>query len=605
MKRMFKALTAAACTLSMTGSAVIYAKEDNTGKEQTTEEKTLTVVYVYPEGVQGTEPEVMKYEPQQPEDAQEGETYIATRDLQTFVMEHQPEKGYEVSLKKIWFDQDLTNGFDLAVDAKDFSVKDTDTIYLKADKDDGAYDIVFYSAPGEVLQARTVKAGVVIEQPETDPEEEGKTFEGWGLKKDQKAEENLYLYPEWKEDTKAEESKDPSTAYDGNNSEKAESADSGDKTVTNVQLTFDPENGQDPQILTLEKGSVIDQKELYTPAKTGYEFKGWNPAVPETADRSETFTAVYEKTPAEYTVTWVADGKTVREDKVEEGSATPAAPEVKAPEGYEFKGWNQEPAETVTGNVTYTAVFEKTEPETEMITVSFAGTDQELKSLTFPKGTPFKDVEDKLPTPVREGYTFKGWSGAPEVLDQDVTLTAEFEQNTYTVTYMNGDAVISQETAKYGEKTPVINDPAREGYTFEGWSPAVAETVTGDAEYKAVWKLVPAEDLKITIQYLEEGTNKQLHYSNVVEVVKGSTYDISRFDKIEIKGYTYVKTDGSLTGTADKDETVTVWYTPEKKAAAGTQGTDTSTDTSAALYLGIGAAAVVAIIVLLVLRKKK
>ena len=40
-----------------------------------------------------------------------------------------------------------------------------------------------------------------------------------------------------------------------------------------------------------------------------------------------------------------------------------------------------------------------------------------------------------------------------------------------------------------GKATPAFNGtPARDGYTFAGWKPAVAATVTGNATYEATWK---------------------------------------------------------------------------------------------------------------------
>lgn len=63
----------------------------------------------------------------------------------------------------------------------------------------------------------------------------------------------------------------------------------------------------------------------------------------------------------------------------------------------------------------------------------------------------------------------------------------------YTVTYKDGvsGTVFNDqiyENLKNGDSTPVFNGtPSRSGYTFTGWSPAVADTVTGDATYTAQW----------------------------------------------------------------------------------------------------------------------
>lgn len=66
---------------------------------------------------------------------------------------------------------------------------------------------------------------------------------------------------------------------------------------------------------------------------------------------------------------------------------------------------------------------------------------------------------------------------------------------TYTVTYVNGDEVLYTESGlAYGAETPAIAEPTgAEGYVFAGWTPEVAATVTAPAEgttitYTATWK---------------------------------------------------------------------------------------------------------------------
>ena len=42
---------------------------------------------------------------------------------------------------------------------------------------------------------------------------------------------------------------------------------------------------------------------------------------------------------------------------------------------------------------------------------------------------------------------------------------------------------------EFGKATPAFNGtPTRKGYTFAGWKPAVAATVTSNATYEATWK---------------------------------------------------------------------------------------------------------------------
>ena len=111
-----------------------------------------------------------------------------------------------------------------------------------------------------------------------------------------------------------------------------------------------------------------------------------------------------------------------------------------------------------------------------------------------------------LPTtkPTRSGYIFTGWntkadgSGDAFTAETDVTsnitVYAQWKDSTtYSVTYkdgVDGTVFADQTTAglHVGDTTPAFSGtPTRSGYTFTGWEPSVAATVTGNAVYTAQW----------------------------------------------------------------------------------------------------------------------
>lgn len=579
MKRILTTVTAAACALSLMPTC-IFAKEKTEDKKKDT---TLAVTYIYPDGSEKTAGE-LTFDPVQKDNAEKGMTYLSLEDLQTFVMKNRPETGFEADLSRVWFDGDRKDGADLTLEDTDLAL-DTDHLYLAADKDDGSYDVVFYQDPGQVFSQETVKAGEEVAFPEKDPGKDGLVFDGWGLKKGTKAEQNLYLYPVWKQKT----------------------AEPQGEGVRNVTLTFDPDNGQAPQVLTVKAGDPVDAASIAEPVKKGYVFKGWDPVIPETADASQQFRALYEPEPLpEYTVTWTCDGQTLRTDTVQEGQPTPQAPDVNVPEGYVFAGWSPEIETTVGQDAVYEAKLDKL-PEKEeamdMVTISFAGGDENPAPVTVAKGSAIDPAA--LPKAVKTGYTFRGWENVPATATEDLVLQASFEKDTYKIVYRSQDDVVQEFTAGYGDRTPQPADPVREGYEFLGWNPQVAATVTGPAEYQADWKVLPVQDVRIRIQYLEQGTDRELHYANVVEVPAGNAYDVTRFDKLQIQGYTYVKTEGDLTGKADKDAVITVWYSKTRKTSQTAGGTDTSTNTDTGLFIGLAAAAAVILVILFVLKGRK
>lgn len=79
------------------------------------------------------------------------------------------------------------------------------------------------------------------------------------------------------------------------------------------------------------------------------------------------------------------------------------------------------------------------------------------------------------------------------------------EPKTFTVTYTDGaggavfaDKVYSNLPS--GTPTPAFSGtPAREGYTFAGWNPAVAETVTANVTYVAQWEAGKTSARRVTV----------------------------------------------------------------------------------------------------------
>ena len=131
-------------------------------------------------------------------------------------------------------------------------------------------------------------------------------------------------------------------------------------------------------------------------------------------------------------------------------------------------------------------------------------------------------------TPKRDGYVFTGWT--PEVAEtvtasavytavwsEDANGNGEADDNEkkYTVTYTDGvenEEIFADQVTENilsGTETPEFNGtPKRDGYEFTGWTPEVAETVTGDAVYTAEWKkLVSSENPSKPTDENNGGTN--------------------------------------------------------------------------------------------------
>ena len=117
----------------------------------------------------------------------------------------------------------------------------------------------------------------------------------------------------------------------------------------------------------------------------------------------------------------------------------------------------------------------------------------------------------QLPTPVRTGYIFLGWTGegiteAQEIIEipqgstGDRTYTANWQVIEYTITLLEMDGAGTSEALVYTVEQPVtLPTPTREGYAFLGWTvnSDMAPQLTvvlpqgsiGNKTYTANWEL--------------------------------------------------------------------------------------------------------------------
>ena len=84
----------------------------------------------------------------------------------------------------------------------------------------------------------------------------------------------------------------------------------------------------------------------------------------------------------------------------------------------------------------------------------------------------------------------KGQAGAPEEFAKPTVSYTVPASIIYTDGVENEEVFADQKyEAELGQKTPAFEGmPTRDGYTFKGWSPSVAETVTENVQYTAVWE---------------------------------------------------------------------------------------------------------------------
>ena len=245
--------------------------------------------------------------------------------------------------------------------------------------------------------------------------------------------------------------------------------------------------------------------------RTGHTQVGW--ATVDGGEKVYGLDAVYTQNEAltlypvwntnKYTITFDTNGGSEIAPITQDYGTQITAPADPTREGYTFIGWDREiPATMPAENVTVTAQW-----EINRYTVTFdtAG-GSEIAPITQDYGTAIAAPAD----PTREGYTFIGWDREipANMPAENVTLTAQWEINRYTVTFdTNGGSEIAPITQDYGTAITAPADPTREGYTFIGWDKAIPATMPAEnVTVTAQWQLAARmPDRELVIYYKSVG----------------------------------------------------------------------------------------------------
>ena len=197
------------------------------------------------------------------------------------------------------------------------------------------------------------------------------------------------------------------------------------------------------------------------PTRTGYTFTGWDKEFTNImADL--VVTAQYEINT--YTVTFKDwDGTVLKTQEVQYGGDA-EAPADPTRVGYTFTGWDKA-FTNIMADLVVTAQY-----EINIYTGTFKDWDGTvLKTQEVQYGGDAEAPAD----PTRVGYTFTGWDKAFTNITADLIVTAQYEINTYTVTFKDWDGtVLKTQEVQHGGDAEAPADPTRTGYTFTGWDKA-------------------------------------------------------------------------------------------------------------------------------------
>ena len=206
-------------------------------------------------------------------------------------------------------------------------------------------------------------------------------------------------------------------------------------------------------------------------AKEGYALS-WDKAFDNiTADT--VITAVWSA--KQYKVTFKDGDKVVKEENVEYGKNATAPTDLKK-EGFVLT-WDKSYI-NIKADTVINAVWK--EKKADQFEVKFVSDGQVIDTQVVDKGAGAVAPARLL----KEGYTLS-WDKAFDNVTEDITVTAVWTVNKYTVTFKDGEKVVKTEEVEYGNGATAPTDLAKEGYTLS-WDKAF-DSIKENTEVNAVW----------------------------------------------------------------------------------------------------------------------
>ncbi len=207
---------------------------------------------------------------------------------------------------------------------------------------------------------------------------------------------------------------------------------------------------------------------LEAPSQTGYSFSGWS-SIPQTMPDNDV--NVYGTlSPVTYVITYYVDGEFYTSQNYYYGDSVTAIAEP-TKKGYTFSGWSEIPTTMPANHISVSGTF-----SADLYTITYKVDGEVYQTVNMAAGETIVLID----APIKEGYTFSGWSTAPATMpSRNLTINGLFTANTYTYKFvLNGvEKTEWAISAKYGTAISAPVPELADGYVFSGWSPSVPATM--------------------------------------------------------------------------------------------------------------------------------
>ena len=314
-----------------------------------------------------------------------------------------------------------------------------------------------------------------------------------------------------------------------------------------ITLTLDLDGGEGQTEITGKYGAAVN---VAAPTKSGYDFAGWNPELPETFPaKNVTYTATWAKE-GDYVITYNLNGgvnseKNPASYNVETETITLAdATKI----GYTFGGWYTDEACTIAktkiakGSIGAVTLYAKWTASTDTAykvehyqqnidddEYTLVEVDSENKN-----GTTGEETSAQAKT--YEGFTAKTVEQVKITADGKAVVKIYYDRNIITLTLdLAGGEGQTEITGKYGA-TINVTVPTKSGYEFAGWNPELPETFPAkNVTYTATWEVAT-----YTITYNLDGGSWKSGFTPVTERNVNTGITLPTADNIEKTNYVFI-----------------------------------------------------------------
>ena len=239
----------------------------------------------------------------------------------------------------------------------------------------------------------------------------------------------------------------------------------------------------------------------------GYAFMGYDNKT-EKVKEDMTITLQYQK--CIYHIRFINSFGDVIEEKEVAYQDIPVYPDAPTIEGYTFTGFSENPA-PVTSDKDIILHYEKKIYDITFVT-EFG---EKIESVSYPYSS-----EIIYPiAPLKEGYQFHHWDSGEKFATREMTITAYYTKNQYTVVFIGrNDSIIETSIVNYQDHLSYPQAPDEKGYTFIRWDQWI-DQVTENLVIRAIYQ---KDEINIQLDQIQITNNK-----TQLQIVGQLSYDAS------------------------------------------------------------------------------